>query len=146
MSRGMLTAADREIRLGIWKIHILFHAAQRDVWGTWLLDELAEHGHQLSPGTLYPALARMERNGWLERKGNATHAHARHVFRTTAEGGRLLQTLRRELTVLYEEVVLGREPEPHASKRPTKTSSHEKPRARGRNRARTNGQSKNGRA
>jgi DNA-binding PadR family transcriptional regulator len=145
-SRETLTAADREIRLGIWKIHILFHAAQRDVWGTWLLDELAGHGHQLSPGTLYPALARMERNGWLERKGNATHAHARHVFRTTAEGRRLLQTLQRELTELYEEVVLGREPEPHASERPAKTNSPEKTRARARDRARTRGdQSKNGR-
>ena len=67
----MLSAADREIRLGIWKIHILFHAAKREVWGIWLLEELAEHGHHLSPGTLYPALARMERNGWLERTGDA---------------------------------------------------------------------------
>ena len=90
MSREMLSPADREIRLGIWKIHILFRAAQRDVWGTWLLEELAEHEHQLSPGTLYPAVARMERNGWLERKGNAAHARARHVFRTTSEGRRLL--------------------------------------------------------
>ena len=32
----MLPAADREIRLGIWKIHILHHAATRDVWGAWL--------------------------------------------------------------------------------------------------------------
>ena len=46
----MLSAADREIRLGIWKIHILHHAASRDVWGRWLLEELAEHGHDLARG------------------------------------------------------------------------------------------------
>ena len=95
----MLSAADREIRLGIWKIHILHHAEAREVWGTWLLEELAEHGHSLSPGTLYPALARMERNG------KASHARARQTFRITAAGKRLLTALRREIAELYEEVV-----------------------------------------
>jgi DNA-binding PadR family transcriptional regulator len=107
----MLSAADREIRLGIWKIHILHHAAAREVWGTWLLEELAEHGHKLSPGTLYPALLRMERNGWLERVGDAPHARARQTFRITRQGRRLLAGLRHEVRELYQEVVLGREPE-----------------------------------
>ena len=106
----MLSAADREIRLGIWKIHILHHAASRDVWGRWLLEELAEHGHELSPGTLYPALLRMENNGWLERTGGAPYARARQTFRITPEGRRLLEGLRKEVAELYEEVVLGREP------------------------------------
>jgi len=102
----MLTPADREIRLGVWKIHILHHAAAREVWGTWLLVELAEHGYTLSPGTLYPALARMERNGWLRRTSGASHARARQTFRITPTGQRLLEELRREVTELYEEVVL----------------------------------------
>jgi DNA-binding PadR family transcriptional regulator len=104
----MLSNADREIRLGMWKIHILHHAAERDVWGLWLLDELAEHGHALSPGTLYPALARMERSGWLRRRPGAPHARARQLFRITAAGRRLLAQLRRDVTELYEEVVLDR--------------------------------------
>lgn len=106
----MISAADREIRLGIWKIHILHHADNREVWGTWLLEELAEHGHALSPGTLYPALSRMEKNGWLARKGEAPHAHARQAFRITPAGRRLLKALRREVAELYEEVVLQQEP------------------------------------
>jgi DNA-binding PadR family transcriptional regulator len=101
-----LTAADRDIRLGLWKIHILHHAAQRDVWGAWLLEELAAHGHTLSPGTLYPALARMERNGWLARHGDAPHARARHPLRITPEGRRLLRELRRDVRELYEEIVV----------------------------------------
>lgn len=108
----MLSAADREIRLGIWKIHILHHAAAREVWGVWLLAELAEHGHHLSPGTLYPALLRMERNGWLRRTGDAPHARARQAFRITPEGRQLLAHLRREVAGLYEEVVLDPHPEP----------------------------------
>ncbi len=106
----MLSAADREIRLGIWKIHILHHAAAREVWGRWLLEELAEHGHRLSPGTLYPALLRMERNGWLARSRVAAHTRARQTFRITSEGRKLLADLRRAVTEVYEEVVLRREP------------------------------------
>lgn len=105
-----MVPADREIRLGIWKIHILHHAAARDVWGQWLMAELAEHGHRLSPGTLYPALARMEANGWLRRTGESTHARARQTFRITPEGRRLLAVLRRDVGELYREIVLQREP------------------------------------
>ncbi len=113
----MLSAADREIRLGIWKIHILHHASSREVWGKWLLEELAEHGHELSPGTLYPALLRMEKNGWLERRGQAPHARARQTFRITPDGRRLLRGLRQEVTELYEEVVRGREPKTKGNRR-----------------------------
>ena len=97
----MLSAADREIRLGIWKIHILHHAETREVWGTWLLEELAHHGHMLSPGTLYPALSRMERNGWLRRMPGpasgwtATRdfpAPAKRAFRELWKGDALSET------------------------------------------------------
>jgi DNA-binding PadR family transcriptional regulator len=121
----MLPAADREIRLGLWKIHILHHAATREVWGAWLLEELAEHGHRLSPGTLYPALTRMEKNGWLARRGDASHARARQPFRITPQGRALLKALQREVTELYEEVVLGHEPDPPA---PTRAGAAKKTR------------------
>ena len=112
----MLSAADREIRLGIWKIHILHHAASREVWGLWLLEELAEHGHQLSPGTLYPALARMEANGWLRRRKTGSHPRARQVYRITPAGRVLLKTLKHEVDELHREVVLGEEPDHHGDR------------------------------
>lgn len=114
----MLSAADREIRLGIWKIHILHHAAAHDVWGMWLLEELAEHGHRLSPGTLYPALARMARNGWLQRRKVSQHPRGRQLYRITPAGRVLLRSLRREVSELYREVVLDDEPGHPALKRP----------------------------
>lgn len=106
-----MTSADREIRLGLWKIHILHHAATRDVWGLWLLEELAEHGHKLSPGTLYPALARMEQNGWLRRVNPEADERARHIYRITPAGQQLLESLKRDIQELYEELILGHEPE-----------------------------------
>ena len=109
----MSDPADREIRLALWKLHILHHATRGPVYGLWLLEELAEHGHRLSPGTLYPILERMERNGWL-RSPPTRRANARKNYRITAAGRRVLEQLRADVDELHREVVLGIEPE-HAS-------------------------------
>jgi DNA-binding PadR family transcriptional regulator len=105
----MSKVINREIRLALWKIHILHHAAAGPVYGLWMLDELAEHGHRLSPGTLYPILARMEANGWL-RSQSGGPGNARRNFRATPKGARVLEQLRVEVTELYDEVVRGKEP------------------------------------
>jgi len=105
----MLTRAERDLRMGLWRIHILHHAAQRPVWGTWLLEELAAHGHRLSPGTLYPALARLERHGWLRRSGRAAHSRARQSFRITEAGRQVLQQLRQDIAQLHGEIVVGQD-------------------------------------
>jgi DNA-binding PadR family transcriptional regulator len=101
--------ADREIRLALWKLHILHHATRRPVYGLWLLEELAEHGHRVSPGTLYPILERMKRNGWL-RSEATQRTNARKNYRITAAGRRLLDELRTDVDELHREVVLGIEP------------------------------------
>jgi DNA-binding PadR family transcriptional regulator len=109
----MADPVDREIRLALWKLHILHHASRGPVYGLWLLHELAEHGHRLSPGTLYPILARMERNGWL-RPTSARRGNARKNYRITAAGRRVLDQLRNDVDELHREIVLGIEPR-HAS-------------------------------
>jgi PadR family transcriptional regulator, regulatory protein PadR len=60
----------REILLGLWKVHILHHAGEGAVVGQWMMEELRSHGYQVSPGTLYPLLQRMERNGWLRSQAD----------------------------------------------------------------------------
>lgn len=106
----MSDVVDREFRLAFWKIHILHHAASRPVYGLWMLEELAEHGHKLSPGTLYPILARMEKHGWL-RSDRDGSTKTRRNYRITARGRRILAALRRDLVELHSEVALDREPE-----------------------------------
>ncbi|MBE7450996.1 MAG: helix-turn-helix transcriptional regulator [Kofleriaceae bacterium] len=105
----MTDPADREFRLAFWKLHILHHASREPVYGLWMLRELEAHGHRLSPGTLYPLLARMEARGWLRSTGGR-HARARRAYRITPGGRRLLAALRDDIHELYREVVLGREP------------------------------------
>jgi DNA-binding PadR family transcriptional regulator len=100
---------DREIRLALRKLHILHHASRRPVYGLWLLEELAEHGHRLSPGTLYPILSRMERNGWL-RSSSGGSGKARRNYRITPRGRTVLERLRHDVDELHREVVRGIEP------------------------------------
>jgi PadR family transcriptional regulator, regulatory protein PadR len=101
---------DREFRLAFCKLHVLHHAAKRPIYGLWMLQELGEHGHVLSPGTLYPLLARMEKNGWLRCRSQGG-AKERKDYRITRAGRKLLEQLRREVEELYRELVLDEEPE-----------------------------------
>jgi PadR family transcriptional regulator PadR len=94
----------REFLLGFWKIHILYHAAEpRGVYGQWMLDELSRHGYRVSPGTLYPILARMERHGWI-RASEPKQSKAARVYRLTARGREVLKRVRASLNELSGEV------------------------------------------
>lgn len=96
---------NREILLSFWKIHILHHAAESEVVGQWMLKELAHHGYEVSPGTLYPLLKRMEKNGWLKSKADAARGpKAPRAYRITAEGRKVLQVVRQQLRELGVEV------------------------------------------
>lgn len=96
----------REVLLSFWKVHILHHAEAHPVYGQWMLNELESHGYRLSPGTLYPLLARMEGHGWLKGQrdpGSSTKARREYVL--TEEGARALSRLRRQVGELFDEVV-----------------------------------------
>ncbi len=101
-----MNIATREILLGFWKVHILHHASEAAVHGQWVLTELRRHGYDISPGTLYPLLHRMERHGWLKcRKGPGRGPRARRDYRLTAAGREALAQVRSQLAELYREVV-----------------------------------------
>ena len=43
-----------DLYMGFIRIHILYHAGKERVYGAALMEELARHGYQVGPGTLYP--------------------------------------------------------------------------------------------
>ncbi|MFP4049841.1 MAG: PadR family transcriptional regulator, partial [Desulfovermiculus sp.] len=92
---------------GFWKVHILHHAAQGPVVGQWMIRELRSHGYEVSPGTMYPLLARLEKLGWL-RQPKSGHK-GRKEYELTAKGRQALAFLQDQVTELYREVVLGGE-------------------------------------
>ena len=89
----------REFLLAFWKIHILHHADKEGVYGQWMLEELHRHGYRLSPGTLYPMLARMARRGWLRATEPNRSTDAR-VYRLTPRGREVLVQVRQALDEL----------------------------------------------
>ena len=116
----------REFLLTFWKIHILHHAEEHGLYGQWMLEELRRHGYRLSPGTLYPLLARMAERGWL-RAEKPKKARDARVYHITTEGAQVLKRLRVSLDELKNEVtpsravsrarrqsVRPRKPAPHA--------------------------------
>jgi DNA-binding PadR family transcriptional regulator len=98
----------REIRSAFWKMHILQHAEEGAIYGHQMIEELRRHGFRVSPGTLYPLLTRMEREGWL-RSANSPltrkSANARRNYVMTARGSRLLADLRGQVAELHREIV-----------------------------------------
>jgi DNA-binding PadR family transcriptional regulator len=102
-----MNIATREILLSFWKVHILHHASEEPIHGQWVLTELRRHGYDISPGTLYPLLHRMERHGWLQcRKVRGGGRRARRDYRLTAAGLEALAEVRGQLEELYREVVV----------------------------------------
>jgi DNA-binding PadR family transcriptional regulator len=101
-----VNAVNRELLLSFWKLHILHHAGIEPVHGQWVLTELRRHGHEISPGTLYPLLKRMERLGWLKgRTAPGGGRRARRDYRLSGGGRRVLELMRAHIQELHEEVV-----------------------------------------
>jgi len=94
-----------ELRRGAVRLHILHHAAEGEIHGAWMADELARHGHRISPGTLYPALHRMEEVGLLTSTRRVVDGKMRRLYRATNKGLRELTAARRVLAELVDEVL-----------------------------------------
>ncbi len=84
-----------ELRRGAVRLHILHHAAEGEVHGVWMAEELARHGHRISPGTLYPAFHRMEEAGLLASEKRVVEGRMLRLYRATAKGRRELAAARR---------------------------------------------------
>ncbi len=109
MNADDIKAVQREILLSFWKAHILHHASEGPVVGQWMLRELRRHGYDVSPGTIYPLLARLEERGWLKcRTDPRGGLRARKEYSLTREGRQVLALLRNHVKELYRVVVLGK--------------------------------------
>jgi DNA-binding PadR family transcriptional regulator len=95
----------REFLRGAVQLHILHHAAEGEIHGAWMSRELAEHGYEISPGTLYPTLHRLESEGLLSSRSTVVEGHSRRVYKITAEGRKALRQTRKALKELSDEVL-----------------------------------------
>jgi DNA-binding PadR family transcriptional regulator len=94
-----------EFRRGAVRLHILHHACEGEIHGAWMRDELAEHGHHISPGTLYPVLHGMEADGLLTSREQVVDGRVRRLYQATPAGRRELATCHHALAELAREVL-----------------------------------------
>jgi PadR family transcriptional regulator, regulatory protein PadR len=102
---GVRKAVTREILLGFWKAHILHHADEKPLVGHWMLQELRRHGYDISPGTLYPLLRRMQRNGWLRCVPDGVGPRSPQKYYLTRVGREALRLVRSNVKELHRELM-----------------------------------------
>ena len=86
-------------------MHILHHAARAEVDGAFITSKLARHGHRISPGTLYPTLHRMEKDGLLTSRRLVVDGRTRRMYRATPAGRQALAEDRTALAELASELL-----------------------------------------
>ena len=95
----------REFFLGFIKIHILYHASKEPIFGVEIAEELARHGYRVSPGTLYPTLHRLEKEGYLESFSKVVDGRVRKYYQATARGKLVLEQSKEKIRDLVTEVI-----------------------------------------
>lgn len=95
----------QDLLSGFVRLHILHHAVKEDVYGQWMIEELARHGYKLSAGTLYPMLHAMERRGYLTSTEQRRGRTKRRIYRATPLGQDALEAAEAKLRELFREVV-----------------------------------------
>jgi PadR family transcriptional regulator, regulatory protein PadR len=85
---GRLLAVEeehQELLSGLVRLHVLHHAAEGNLYGNWMIEELARHGHKISPGTPYLMLHALERKGYLTSRTEPVGRSRRRIYRATPD-------------------------------------------------------------
>lgn len=89
---------------GLIRLHILYHASKGELYGLSIIEELRRHGYNLSPGTLYPSLHKMEKRGYLESHEQLVNGKIRKVYGITPYGVDALKEARIKVKELFGEM------------------------------------------
>lgn len=94
----------RKLFLGFMQIHILHHGKQEPFYGAWMIEELVEHGYDISPGTLYPILKDMTSKELLVKEDKNVGGKIRKYYSTTEMGEEVLEIARKKAKELFLEL------------------------------------------
>ncbi|MDW2800048.1 PadR family transcriptional regulator [Clostridium boliviensis] len=94
----------RKFFLGFIQIHILHHAKKEPFYGVWMIEELKNHGYDMSPGTLYPLLHSMKSSGLLEMEEKTVEGKIRKYYKITSLGADVLEEARKKAQELFKEI------------------------------------------
>ena len=95
----------KDLLSGLIRLHILHHAGKGELYGQWMIEELARHSYKLSPGTLYPMLHALERKGLLKSRMQGVGRRARRLYRATPQGRQALTAAKNRVRELFGELI-----------------------------------------
>jgi PadR family transcriptional regulator, regulatory protein PadR len=98
-------ARDQHLLSGLVRIHLLHHACEGPIFGLGMIEELRQHGYNLSAGTLYPMLHRLEQTGLLKSRAIQLKGRTRKVYRATSAGRKAMARARSRVKVLFQEIL-----------------------------------------
>jgi DNA-binding PadR family transcriptional regulator len=101
-------SADRDLYSGLIRLHVLHHAAQEPIFGLGMIQELARHGYNISPGSLYPLLHGLEQKGYLRASEQRNGKSLRRVYCATAKGKAALKAAKNQVRELFHELIESR--------------------------------------
>jgi PadR family transcriptional regulator, regulatory protein PadR len=94
----------RELFTGLIRIHVLAHAEHESLFGLAMIEELKLHGYRIGPGTLYPLLHGMERDGLLKSELKNLTGRRRRLYKITPAGRKALKRARVMIDELHHEL------------------------------------------
>ena len=94
----------RTFFLGFIRLHIVYHASKEPIFGLDMIRELARHGYELSPGTLYPILHNLEKEGYLVSKKQVISGKVRKYYQATPSGKKALSQAIIKVNELMDEI------------------------------------------
>jgi DNA-binding PadR family transcriptional regulator len=94
----------RKIFLGLIEVHILHHASKAPFYGSWMMNELSEHGYQVGPGLMYPLLKELCANRWLTMEKRVEDGRQKKYYSITEDGLAALDTAKLHLRELTKEL------------------------------------------
>ncbi len=99
-----MSDGDKYLYSGLIRLHVLHHAAERPIYGSWMIEELRKHGYEISPGTLYPMLHGLVRKGYLKVRQEGPGKRARRLYTITPQGCTALTAAKGKVRELFGEL------------------------------------------
>jgi len=94
----------RRLFLGFIQVHILYHAQKEPVYGTFMIDELKNHGYDISAGTLYPIINNLAEAGLLKKTDRVIKGKVRKYYTITPAGTNVLAEAKEKAEELLREI------------------------------------------
>ncbi|MBM3282355.1 MAG: PadR family transcriptional regulator [Candidatus Diapherotrites archaeon] len=87
--------------ISMLELQVLWYLSQKNMHGYALIQDLSKHrSTPLTPGTLYPLLARFEKNDWI--RISEMGDRDKKVYMLTENGQKILDKLAHEFTEIFD--------------------------------------------